>query len=377
MKTKSEIVSYLDSLKAYSVSQKEEFKDQYIALMEPLYSAVNQYFSNPRTEFKKPLNDLSLYMHNELWARGAKWEIPFDQGFSTDYPKGYYDLCDLFYAFDWTVTPEAFFNAWVMESPSTGEGESGGGTVAPPKPVSNPYIDSWVSEVNAAPAGELEAISGISSWIEKSLSDSSAVMLWEDQGSLESHLDVKKIAQELFINRKLFTAANTLNLPVYIPSYIDGQWESWEQPKLTSNFEVGGNVYGCAASVGEQLAFLAFDGKEGDGHQTDDGWAVTSNLSSAWLEFYSPELLKIESVIVHNRAHPTTRAVKDYELQVSLDGVKYDVIASGTNPNSNPKGTFTIQGQNAKGKHIRLVCKSSHTTGYAVGEMEIKAKAMK
>lgn len=220
MHNKSEILAKLDEFKTFSINQETKFESDFTALMEPMISAVNAYFDADRVKFKKPLDDLGLYLHNDLWARGAQWSKPQDMGFDTNPPPEYSDFRKLFYQFPlMDITPAEFYSAWVIGTP---EGEGDGVTPAEPKPLNNTLIDAWVAELSTAIADELKAIDSLGSYLEISMGSSGSVMLWEDTGALESAPTTQTLANEIFIERGLLEAVNLLGLPVYIPSYLRG-----------------------------------------------------------------------------------------------------------------------------------------------------------
>ena len=222
MYSKNQVLAKLNEFLSFSIEQESQYSSQFTALIQPAISAVNAYFSADRSAFKKPLDDLGLYMHNELWQRGAKWDSNFDMGLGTNPPESYNDLQKLFYQFPlMRVTPAAFYSAWVIGIPEGAEGESGGGA-ATPEPISNSLIDSWVAEIAEAPKKELVAIDSLGDWLESSMSQSGSVMLWEETGALLEAPDTKDIAQIIFVDRGLLEAVNILGLPVYIPTYLRG-----------------------------------------------------------------------------------------------------------------------------------------------------------
>lgn len=222
MYSKDQILAKLNEFLTFSIGQQSQYSSQFTSLMQPAISAVNTYFSANRSAFKKPLDDLGLYMHNELWQRGAKWDSSFDMGLGTNPPESYNDLRKLFYQFPlMQVTPEAFHAAWVIGVPE-GSGESESGGAATPEPISNSLIDAWVAEITEAPKKELAAIDSLGTWLETSMSQSGSVMLWEETGALLEAPDTKDLAQVIFVDRGLLEAVNVLSLPVYIPTYLKG-----------------------------------------------------------------------------------------------------------------------------------------------------------
>lgn len=246
MFTKDQVINKLDALLAYTISQiptltypnKDEYEPIYTGIVAPAKTKVTGYFDASRSQFQKPLDDLGLYMHNEVWQREAKWEIPFDLGLGTNPPETYHDLRKIFYSFDWfmNLTDQDFFNAWVYGEKPTPEGEE------PPLnpeiiPLSNSYITRLTSEIvltavsdpetgkvsKTTIEAELEAITALSKWLENSMSQSSSVTLWEDQGQLLETITTQDVAQIIFVERGLLEAVKILKLPVYIPTYLRGE----------------------------------------------------------------------------------------------------------------------------------------------------------
>ena len=229
MYTKSNILAKLDELLQYSIAQiptldyegKETFDAKYESVVSSGESSVSEYFSADRSQFKKPLDDLSLYLHNELWQRGAKWEGEFDMGFSDDFPESYTDLRKMFYDFSWfmELTNEEFFDAWVYEAPEVAPATEEGGA-ATPEPSSNSYISRLSSELPTIFDVELKNIDDLGTWLEKSLGQSGSVALWEETGALLEAPKTNDLAKIIFEERGLSEAVETLGLPMYVPTYL-------------------------------------------------------------------------------------------------------------------------------------------------------------
>ena len=66
MNSKNDVLNKLNALLAYSVGVDAENADKYTALMQPLITAVNEYFNNDRANFKVPLNNLELGLYNDI-----------------------------------------------------------------------------------------------------------------------------------------------------------------------------------------------------------------------------------------------------------------------------------------------------------------------
>ena len=240
------ILAKLDELLEYSIAQiptlnyeeKETFGTYYSSIVSSGAASVNAYYSVDRSNFKKPLNDLGLYLYNELWQRGAKWEDEYDLGLRDDFPESYHDLRKMFYNFDWlmNLSNDAFFKAWSYASP-----ESDDPTMTlPPVPSSNSYISRLCSELVLTSVDpitgeqlttviekELGNVESLATWLEQSMAQSGSVSLWEDQGALLEAPDTRPLAYQIFLDMGLKEAIDALNLPVYIPTYIGSDVESF------------------------------------------------------------------------------------------------------------------------------------------------------
>lgn len=254
MLNKNDVIARLDQLKEYCVTQKsielnlkceedlktstdiEETKefykqaikdctDLYISLMQPLYTAVNSYFDGDRSAFTKPLNELAEWLHNELWQSLSKWEFAPPQT-SSNPPSAYSDLRNLFYTFGWINTSnEEFYNAWNYYVPETTEEDTTTeeDIKVEPLPSSNSFIGKWEAEINNAYKVELQNIDSLGVYLYNSMGYNSSFMLWEDTGNLLFSPETKDLAKIIFVDRKLIEAVKTLNISIYIPTYLRGE----------------------------------------------------------------------------------------------------------------------------------------------------------
>lgn len=214
----TKIQSYLD----YSIQQKPEYESEYTNLMAPLISAVQKYFATIPQGIE---NIIELYIHEaycDTWNKNAKWEKEYPIESVSNAPEGVSDFRKNYYAFDWMeTTEESFFAAWVMGTPSTGEGgESGGGTATKPKPISNTLIDAWIPEIEAAPNQDLANVTACKDFCANSNGSGMLISLLEDQGKLKSYKDREEIANDIYITRKLLEVIQDKGYSIYIPSYI-------------------------------------------------------------------------------------------------------------------------------------------------------------
>ena len=231
MYLKQIILAKLEELLQYTITQiptlnyenKETFNAAFTNIVSSGASSVKSYYDGDRSKFKKPLDDLGMYLHNELWQRNAKWENEYDMGFSDDYPEHYNDLRKMFYDFDWfmNLSNDAFFKAWTYGIPEAAVIDDEGGAAPTEEPVSNSYISRLCTELTEEQfTKELKNIDALADWLSDSMSQSGCVTLWEDTGSLEESSDTRPLAYTIFLDMGLKEAIDTLGLPVYIPTYI-------------------------------------------------------------------------------------------------------------------------------------------------------------
>ena len=211
MNTQTEIIEKLNALLAYSVEIDSEYSAAYTSLMQPMFTAVNNYFTADRSAFKIPINNLEHAFYNDILKRGtvtSKIDLPM----ATNYPVAYSDLRKLFHSFPcMNVSNADFHNAWVYET----------NAVTQIKTVkNNTLIDSWIAALSTAINDELNNISTLYSWLETAASDAGMVMLWEDVGKILEQPNTGEIAQNVFIDKHLKECITTLNLTAYKPTYI-------------------------------------------------------------------------------------------------------------------------------------------------------------
>lgn len=229
MITKTEVVSKLDELKAYSIQQKPNFETQYTTLMAPLYSAVNSYFDTKPDGIKDLLEEYVFQKYCDICNRGMVWEKPVENEMPTDYPVGYDDARECFYTFEsiMNATSEAFFAAWVVGVPTPPEGESGGEgggtTPATPEPLSNSLLDVWTPEVQSAPTDDLGRIQTVIDWCASAASSGNMINLLEDQGRVLESKGQKEIAQTIYYDQFLMEVLDARGFDVYVPTYFKNE----------------------------------------------------------------------------------------------------------------------------------------------------------
>lgn len=198
-----EVISKLDSLKEYSALKNTTTG----TLFDPVYAEVYSYFSTNQS-LKAPLTDCIKYMYNDIWRRNTVYEHDYPLSLPTNYPVGYDDIEKCFYSFSEliNITNELFYNAFVFSVPA--------GTV-----LSNSYLTSWTTEINAAKTGDVSNVSALAEWCKNSEGDSDIISLVEERGTIKSTLTMRQISEEIYINRHMKNVIEFKNAGTYIPSY--------------------------------------------------------------------------------------------------------------------------------------------------------------
>lgn len=222
MLTQVEVIAKLDELKAYSIAQKPQFEQYYASLMQPVYDAVNTYFSIIPEGMIEALENYVFQTYCDIHSRSIQYEFPVEGAqFPTDYPMGYNDIRECFYKFDWVneITPQAFFNVWVEGVPTDPETQLPTGEL---QPLSNPYLTQWENDINTAHAKEVEAVVSVNTWCETNAGSLNLIHLLEDQGRILNSKGTKEVANTIYNEHGLMDVLNTRGYNVYIPTYLRG-----------------------------------------------------------------------------------------------------------------------------------------------------------
>lgn len=222
MLTQVEVIAKFDELKAYSIAQKPQFEQYYASLMQPVYDAVNTYFSIIPEGMIEALENYVFQTYCDIHSRSIQYEFPVEGAqFPTDYPMGYNDIRECFYKFDWVneITPQAFFNVWVEGVPTDPETQLPTGEL---QPLSNPYLTQWENDINTAHAKEVEAVVSVNTWCETNAGSLNLIHLLEDQGRILNSKGTKEVANTIYNEHGLMDVLNTRGYNVYIPTYLRG-----------------------------------------------------------------------------------------------------------------------------------------------------------
>ena len=159
--------------------------------------------------------------------------------------------------------------------------------------------------------------------------------------------------------------------------------QSWVQPILTSNGTMGVSNFAVNASSEIDVirqAYRAFDRSNIDTEV--DCWHSTQG-TTGWLSWYTKNPTKILSLTVYNRPlysndASQTHSIREWELQVSNDGISWRTIKNGVNSNNDGQGSWTITVDSTVqvfSNYWRLNILSSNGTYICVGEIKISAIA--
>lgn len=159
--------------------------------------------------------------------------------------------------------------------------------------------------------------------------------------------------------------------------------QSWVQPILTENGTFGVSNLAVRASSERdiRMAYKAFDGSNLDSEV--DCWHTDGGAKSGWLSWYSKNPIKILSLTIYNRPMwnndaTTVNSIKDWELQVSNDGITWRTIKNGTNGDNVAQSGWGIAVDSTVqvfSNYWRLNILSGNGNNICVGEIKIRAIA--
>lgn len=205
MISKTVITNKIASLKAYSISQNATT----VALFAPLEAAVSAYF-NSNVTVDKEVTDIIKYIYNDIWRRNTVYTNTYPLNLPNNYPKGYNDVRDCFYQFPelLSIDNATFYSAFVFETTGTET-----------KATSNSKLDSWTTEILAARSTEKATLKALAEWCKNSEGNSDLVSLLEERGTIITELEMRQIAEIIYMDKGVLEIINALSLNVYIPSY--------------------------------------------------------------------------------------------------------------------------------------------------------------
>jgi hypothetical protein len=121
-------------------------------------------------------------------------------------------------------------------------------------------------------------------------------------------------------------------------------YKSWTQTALTEDGTVGGDTYAARCSG-------AVTGSSYQAHRSfnlarpsDSNFCSVKGVQSAWLEFYSPVALRFDSLDFQNPAvDARSYILSDFQIYGSIDGTKYNLLASGTIENRKNSAITSVE----------------------------------
>ncbi len=214
--TRDQVTTKLDEFKAYCIEQSSQYESQYNSIMAPLYDAVDKYYSESLPELKKAVENYIFQLYCDIDLRSTEYEHPLSSSMASDPPKGYDDIYDCLYPFEWLSTKnEVFYAAFVMGQPSTKNAAQ-----ASQQPVSNTLIDTWTAEVLEAPKTDVSNINKVSGWCSDNADSCALEFLLTDQGNITNSLNSDDIAKIIYVDRHVREFINEKQLHVYVPNNI-------------------------------------------------------------------------------------------------------------------------------------------------------------
>lgn len=214
--TRDQVISKLDEFKAYSIEQSSQYEMQYTSIMAPLYDAVDKYYGESLPELKKAVENYIFQLYCDIDLRSTEYEHPLSSSMASDPPKGYYDIYDCLYPFEWLSTKnEVFYAAFVMGQPNPKES-----TQTPQQPVSNTLVDTWTAELLKAPKTDISNINKVSGWCSDNADSCSLEFLLTDQGNIINSLNSDDIAKMIYVDRHVREFIDEKRLQIYLPNNI-------------------------------------------------------------------------------------------------------------------------------------------------------------
>ena len=157
--------------------------------------------------------------------------------------------------------------------------------------------------------------------------------------------------------------------------YVDyvNLYGDWTQPTLTANGTVGGDEYACRVNNAHNSnAYNAFD------NNTGTAWEAANRTENDWIEFYSPEIIKVFKITFTNRNSYTT-AWSKFNVFGSLNGKDYFSLGSYTNNNSTTSGVWSINLSTQKNLQYLKIQGNGPLLGHgeariSIAELDLTAK---
>lgn len=218
MFTKNELLTKIDYLQTYCEQNRETgVSGDFGTFILPLKTAVNTYFNTIPNNLKYSMMKLITQIDVDIQKRYTTYEHEYGDSPSTNYPYGYNDFTIIFNgddAFDEiTNISGAAFLAGFPKTPDL---------VVPTNYVyeTNPIIDIWAQKIQNAHNAEIAKIENIIDFCERGSYNDGIISLFEDRGKMTVNRTKQQLANDIYIVRGAKVIIQSMNLGVYIPSYI-------------------------------------------------------------------------------------------------------------------------------------------------------------
>ena len=119
--------------------------------------------------------------------------------------------------------------------------------------------------------------------------------------------------------------------------YYKYQYETWTQPTLSANGNLGGYSFACTQSnaYNSEYAYLAFD--------SSNSTQFTTNGNTGSLTIYNPNPLNITNIVITNGFQSSyVRPISSGSIEGSNDNVTWTTLGSFTNTNKTVLATWSI-----------------------------------
>ena len=146
----------------------------------------------------------------------------------------------------------------------------------------------------------------------------------------------------------------------------------WTQPTLTENGIMGRGAFAVTANAnaGSSQPYLAFNGIT----TGNEGWESNST-TSAWIEFYNPNPLKVSQISVQNYYRVATiYKIESGSVEGSNDDINWTQLCTYTNSNFDNGAIWDITVNSADAyKYHRVNCQRASAGYMIIQEMGITA----
>ena len=218
MRTKEEIVELIERIK-------EESPEEAMEAFAPLDDAVAAYFVK-MADLEESVGDCTFQVALNYEYRNTVFvHQEYMPSFSTNYPKGYEDVRDLFDGGGaWQeieeIDIETFVDAFVFPAAEGEASESDTGGEGEEETVKNPYIDDWAARIEASREAIVPRLKAISAFCESDATNNGLAVYFEKHGGIESAPKRRETADRVYVTGGYKEVIEAYGLNVHIQSYL-------------------------------------------------------------------------------------------------------------------------------------------------------------